>query len=49
MLYPLKFKPILEERIWGGHQLGEKMGKNCLQESSSVRAGRFHLFLATFQ
>ncbi len=27
MLYPLKFKPILEERIWGGHQLGEKMGK----------------------
>jgi len=27
MLYPLKFKPILKERIWGGTALAEKYGK----------------------
>ena len=27
MLYPLKFKPILKEKIWGGRRLGEKLGK----------------------
>ncbi|HDP75020.1 MAG TPA: mannose-6-phosphate isomerase [Bacteroidales bacterium] len=26
-LYPLKFKPILKERIWGGAKLRDKMGK----------------------
>ncbi len=27
MLYPLKFKPILKERIWGGNRLGTILGK----------------------
>ncbi len=27
MLYPLKFKPLLKERIWGGSILAEKKGK----------------------
>ena len=27
MLYPLKFAPILKERIWGGSALAEKYGK----------------------
>ncbi len=25
--YPLRFKPILKERIWGGSKLGDKLGK----------------------
>ena len=24
MLYPLKFKPRVKERIWGGHTIAEK-------------------------
>ncbi len=27
-LYPLKFKPIFKERIWGGRRLNEYFGKN---------------------
>lgn len=27
MLYPLKFKPILKERLWGGNRLGSLLGK----------------------
>lgn len=27
LLYPIVFKPILQERIWGGHQLQKKLGK----------------------
>ena len=27
MLYPLKFNPLFEERIWGGDQLRRKMDK----------------------
>jgi mannose-6-phosphate isomerase len=27
-LYPLKFKPLYKERIWGGDRLGKKFGKN---------------------
>ena len=27
MLYPLKFKPLYKERIWGGHRLASAMGK----------------------
>lgn len=27
-LYPLKFKPLLKERIWGGNKLGSKLGKS---------------------
>jgi mannose-6-phosphate isomerase len=34
MLYPLKFKPILKERIWGGTRLIDKYGKKPLSESS---------------
>ena len=26
-LYPLKFKPILKERLWGGTKLKEVLGK----------------------
>jgi mannose-6-phosphate isomerase len=28
-LYPLKFKPILKEKIWGGKKLKEALAKNC--------------------
>ena len=28
MLYPLKFKPILKNRIWGGDKLGTLMNKS---------------------
>ena len=27
MLYPLKFKPLLKERIWGGHKIETAFGK----------------------
>lgn len=27
-LYPLKFKPIFKERIWGGNKLGTRFGKH---------------------
>jgi len=27
-MYPLKFEPILKERIWGGQRLGDVFGKN---------------------
>ncbi len=26
-LYPIKFKPILKERIWGGEKLKTQLGK----------------------
>ena len=32
MLYPLKFKPLLKERIWGGSTLKEKFGKSLPEE-----------------
>lgn len=28
-LYPLKFEPILKEKIWGGHSLSKLYGKNA--------------------
>ena len=28
MLYPLKFKPLFKEKIWGGHKLQTILGKN---------------------
>ncbi|GGD83307.1 mannose-6-phosphate isomerase [Maribacter cobaltidurans] len=31
-LYPLKFKPILKERLWGGTKLNEVFGKPCTSE-----------------
>ncbi|MDY0097629.1 MAG: mannose-6-phosphate isomerase [Bacteroidales bacterium] len=27
-LYPLKFEPVVKEKIWGGHSLAEQYGKN---------------------
>ena len=27
-LYPLKFRPIFKERIWGGHRLMDVFGKD---------------------
>ena len=27
-LYPLKFEPILKDKIWGGHILANQYGKN---------------------
>ncbi len=35
MLYPLKFKPRLKERIWGGSSLATKMGK-ALPEGKKI-------------
>ena len=28
MLYPLKFKPLFKEKIWGGHKLQTILGKD---------------------
>lgn len=33
-MYPLKFKPILKERLWGGEKLGKVLGKPI--ESDSI-------------
>ena len=33
MLYPLKFKPILKERIWGGEKFITKYGKKALNSN----------------
>ncbi len=30
-LYPLKFKPIFKEKIWGGNKLNTILGKNLPQ------------------
>lgn len=27
-MYPLKFKPILKERLWGGSKLSDVLGKS---------------------
>ncbi|MDC8004512.1 mannose-6-phosphate isomerase [Aureisphaera galaxeae] len=27
-LYPLKFRPLLKEKVWGGHKLASRFGKN---------------------
>ncbi|MBP6610136.1 MAG: class I mannose-6-phosphate isomerase [Paludibacter sp.] len=32
MLYPLKFNPILKDRIWGGNKLKINYGKNALND-----------------
>ncbi len=32
MLYPIKFKPILKERLWGGTKLKEVLGKQISSE-----------------
>ena len=32
MLYPLKFKPLLKERIWGGDLLKKRLGKRVPKE-----------------
>jgi len=31
--YPIKFKPILKEKIWGGKKLKEKLGKSTLSDT----------------
>ena len=33
MLYPLKFRPRLKKRIWGGRLLSEKLGKRIPKDS----------------
>ena len=38
MLYPLKFKPILKSRLWGGDRLVEAAGKSAAKKAAS--AGR---------
>ena len=32
-LYPLKFKPILKERIWGGDKLAKVINKETVSNS----------------
>lgn len=36
MLYPLKFRPIIKEKIWGGHQLKNRLNKTVAE---GVKAG----------
>ncbi len=31
-LYPLKFKPIFKERLWGGAKINQVLGKNCAED-----------------
>ncbi len=33
-MYPLKFEPIFKERIWGGHKLGDVLGKSIKSAST---------------
>ena len=33
-LYPLKFKPICKDVIWGGSKLRDEYGKKCASEST---------------
>lgn len=33
-LYPLKFKPICKDKIWGGKKLKEEFGKNCATDAT---------------
>ncbi len=33
-MYPLKFEPIFKERIWGGHKLGDVLGKSIKSDST---------------
>ena len=32
-MYPLKFRPILKDVIWGGTNLRDRLGKNCRTET----------------
>ncbi|RLJ61198.1 mannose-6-phosphate isomerase type 1 [Lacinutrix venerupis] len=32
-VYPIKFNPILKEKIWGGNKLGELLGKNTTKNN----------------
>ena len=32
-VYPIKFSPILKEKIWGGNKLGELLGKNTTKNN----------------
>jgi mannose-6-phosphate isomerase len=34
ILYPLKFQPILKERLWGGTKLGTLLGKPITSDST---------------
>ena len=33
MLYPLKFHPILKEKIWGGNKLKEVLNKSSKKDN----------------
>jgi mannose-6-phosphate isomerase len=48
-LYPLKFEPVLKEKIWGGNTLAESYGKNKGNLRILVRAGRYLLYLIICQ
>jgi len=37
-LYPLKFAPILKERIWGGEHLEMLLGKELTDANASASA-----------
>jgi mannose-6-phosphate isomerase len=39
MLYPLQFKPILKERIWGGRSLAEKRGNSKQKRDQELLIG----------
>jgi mannose-6-phosphate isomerase len=34
MLYPIKFKPILKEKIWGGNRLNKSLGKGDAENTN---------------
>ena len=39
MLYPLKFKPVLKSRIWGGDRLvkaGKKLPAKCASSAGTI-------------
>jgi mannose-6-phosphate isomerase len=36
MLYPLKFKPLLKERIWGGTSLRKRLASSRLKEDAKI-------------
>ena len=40
-LYPLKFEPILKEKVWGGHALVNRFNKKGKDHQNMEKAGNY--------
>ena len=48
MLYPLKFKPRVKERIWGGQAILKKKGKTVARLSNTLASSLRFEFINRF-